>query len=261
MGTVFRRHYRDAHGNRRECATWTVRLCRDGQRIELPSGTTKRGEALTTLKLLEGDAARGIPVTATGQKLTVDHAMAEVIADYRQNGRRTVGDLEQRWTGHLRPWFGGRKIACLTTACVRAYIMARLETGAKPATVNRELAVLRRGFSLAVKDGRIMHKPFVPTLAEHNTRVGFFDREQFEAVRRHLAEPLRPVVTFGFLTGWRVPSEVLTLRWAQVDFGAGTVRLNPGSTKNGDGRTLVFSDMPEMIALLKTQRVLTDAVQ
>lgn len=100
MGTVFRRHYRDAHGNRRECATWTVRLCRDGQRIELPSGTTKRGEALTTLKLLEGDAARGIPVTATGQKLTVDHAMAEVIADYRQNGRRTVGDLEQRWTGH-----------------------------------------------------------------------------------------------------------------------------------------------------------------
>jgi hypothetical protein len=30
----------------------------------------------------------------------------------------------------------------------------------------------------------------------------------------------------------------LSLEWRQVDFGAGEVRLDPGKTKNGAGRTL-----------------------
>jgi len=46
-------------------------------------------------------------------------------------------------------------------------------------------------------------------------------------------ETLRPVVTFAYITGWRVPSEVLPLEWRQVDLDAGTVRLDSGQTKNG----------------------------
>jgi integrase len=40
----------------------------------------------------------------------------------------------------------------------------------------------------------------------------------------------------SWLTGWRIPSEVLTLQWRQVDFTAGQVRLDPGTTKNNEGR-------------------------
>jgi hypothetical protein len=36
---------------------------------------------------------------------------------------------------------------------------------------------------------------------------------------------------------WRIDSEVLLLEWRQVDFAAGEVRLDPGKTKNGEGRT------------------------
>lgn len=32
-----------------------------------------------------------------------------------------------------------------------------------------------------------------------------------------------------------MPSEVLPLQWSQVDFKAGTVRLDPGTTKNREG--------------------------
>ena len=48
---------------------------------------------------------------------------------------------------------------------------------------------------------------------------------------------VQPVVTFAHITGWRIDSEVLSLLWRQVDFAAGEVRLDPGTTKNGDGRT------------------------
>ena len=59
-----------------------------------------------------------------------------------------------------------------------------------------------------------MVRPYIPMLAENNVRVGFFERESFEAVRAALPEALRPVATFAYLTGWRIPSEVLTLRVA-----------------------------------------------
>jgi integrase len=50
-----------------------------------------------------------------------------------------------------------------------------------------------------------------------------------------------------------VPSEVLTLRWSQVDFQAGMVRLEPGTTKNDEGRTLPFNALPELAHLLRSQ--------
>jgi hypothetical protein len=46
----------------------------------------------------------------------------------------------------------------------------------------------------------------------------------------------RPVVTFAYVTGWRINSEVLPLQWRQVDLKAGEVRLVPGTTKNMEGR-------------------------
>ena len=65
-----------------------------------------------------------------------------------------------------------------------------------------------------------------------------------------------PVVLFADFTGWR-KSEVLGLRWHQVDFAAGTVRLEPGTTKNDEGRMFPFGEFPELNALLVRQRTAT----
>ena len=68
-------------------------------------------------------------------------------------------------------------------------------------------------------------------------------------------------MSFAHLTGWRVPSEILTLRWAQVDLDAGTVRLEPGTTKNREGRTFPTHALPELHALLVTQRERTSETE
>jgi hypothetical protein len=41
---------------------------------------------------------------------------------------------------------------------------------------------------------------------------------------------------------------------AQVDLNVGTVRLEPGTTKNGQGRVLPFGAHPELAQLLRAQR-------
>jgi len=48
---------------------------------------------------------------------------------------------------------------------------------------------------------------------------------------------LRGIAAFAYVTGWRTPSEILPLEWRQVDLTAGEVRLEAGTTKNGEART------------------------
>ncbi len=64
-------------------------------------------------------------------------------------------------------------------------------------------------FSLAIEAGKLPHKPHFAMLREDNARGGFFERDQYEAVPAHLPEGKRPVVTFAYVTGWRINSEVL----------------------------------------------------
>ena len=128
----------------------------------------------------------------------------------------------------------------ITTVDVRRYAADRQKDGAANGTINRELAALRRMFCLAIQAGTLMHGPHIGLLQENNIRRGFFEREQFDAVRAHLPADLRGVVTVAYVTGWRVRSEILPLTWAQVDRPAGEVRLEPGTTKNKDGRTFPY---------------------
>ena len=115
-------------------------------------------------------------------------------------------------------------------------------------------------FRLAEHAGKIPHRPRFPSIEVRNTRTGFFEDTEFAAVLQKLRPELRPVAEFALLTGWR-RGEVLGLGWRQVDFTAGTVRLEPGSTKNDEARTFPFAALPELAELLQRQRDYTTTIE
>jgi integrase len=252
-GQVFRRTYRAADGSVKTCETWTIRYYRNGKPQQEATKFKRKTDALNLLKLRVGDIAKGLPVTAASVKLTFDQAVADVVTDYKVNGKSTVAHVERRITKHLTPFFGGRRLSSITAADIRAYIAARqasitredgsIKAGASNAEINRELAIVKRACRLAVQSGRLLAMPHIPMLDERNIRQGFFERAQFDSVRDRLAAHLQPVVTFAYLTGWRVPSEVLTLEWRNVDRHRGIVRLEPGTTKNDRGRVFPYADV------------------
>jgi integrase len=125
-----------------------------------------------------------------------------------------------------------------------------VRAAASNAEINRELALLKRMFKLAAQAGKFLQQPpHIPMLKEDNVRTGFFEPDQYRSVLAYLPPAIQPVITFGYITGWRIASEVLPLEWRQVDFAAGEVRLDPGTTKNGEGR--VFPMTTELRDLLK----------
>jgi integrase len=85
-----------------------------------------------------------------------------------------------------------------------------------------------------------------------NARTGFFEPEQYRAVRDHLPAYLKPVAIVAYITGWRAKSELLTRQWRHVDFAKGWLRLEPGESKNGEGREFPFT--PELRAVCGSRR-------
>lgn len=141
----------------------------------------------------------------------------------------------------LRPTFKTRRLIGITTSDVRTYVAERQAAGAANATINRELSALKRMFTLAIQAGKLRDKPYIPMLREDNVRRGFFEAAHVESVRAHLPAALQGVATFAYITGWRVRSEILPLEWRQVDWAGRMVRLEPGTTKNREGRSFPFT--------------------
>ena len=66
---------------------------------------------------------------------------------------------------------------------------------------------------------------------------------------------LRPVVAMAYYTGMRA-GEIFNLCWNQVDLTERIVRLDPGTNKNGQGRTLFLTE--ELFQLLVIQKQTRD---
>ena len=128
--------------------------------------TTKKGEAQTFLNDRLGRVSRSEPVGAQIGRVTFEDAAKDITNDYTVNGRRSLEHLKRRLKLHLTPVFGGRRMVTITTADVRAFTVARLEAGASRAEVNRELAILKRMFTLALQAGKLLHRPHIPMLKE-----------------------------------------------------------------------------------------------
>lgn len=222
---------------------WWIKIHVDGRPIFRNPHTSDRDEAERQLAALLGDKANGVPVAA--HQLTFGEAVANVKTAKEADGK----PVNYAYDKHLLPFFKARtKMSAITTPKIREYISARKKAGASNATINRELEALSFAFTLAIRDAVLQFKPHIPMLDEHNVRKGFFEREEYEALLSHMPEHLGHVVTFGYITGWRL-QEVLTLRWRNVDLQAGEVRLDPGTTKNGEGRT--FPLTADLRALLE----------
>jgi integrase len=121
-----------------------------------------------------------------------------------------------------------------------SYIQSRQATGLDNGTINRELSVLGTAYKFGLEHGKVVRRPVMHLLKEARPRQGFFEEPQFLAVRKHLAEDLQVAVTIMWLYGWR-RSEVMALQLSQIDLEAGTLRLEPGTTKNHEGRVVYMT--------------------
>ncbi len=228
MGRIFKRG-----------ATYWIAYSYRGKEYRESSKSRKEADARRLLKKRLGEIGQGKLIGPVEERVTFEDLASDLIRDYEIKGRRSVRFAKER-VNNLRGHFGLDRAIDVTTPRIRAYAQARLDDGAQPATVNRDLAALGRMFTLAIQAGRLTRRPHIPKLEESQPRQGFMEFAEYAAIRQHLPGHYQDVLEFGYHSGWR-RGEIHGLQWQDVDRVAGTIRLRPELSKNKDGRVLVLS--------------------
>jgi integrase len=239
------------------CATWTIAYRRDGKRIREYTGFTDFNAAQQKLAQRLAQCDRGERID-TGRGPTCADLWAGLVRHYLINGRKSAECLSRRWK-HLQPTFGEIAAAQVTFDRLEEYIDARLSEKASNATINRELSALKTAFRLARKKQAVRSVPDFPRLAENNTRTGFIEDQQYEALTEQCSEAwLRLFLEIAYTFAWR-KSEILNLKVANVSMASRTVRLDVGTTKNNAGREVTMStNIAVLIGLAIAGKVPTD---
>lgn len=181
-----------------------------------------------------------------------------LVTDYRAQERpaKTLRRA-QLILGSLRAFCSHLDIAAdireLTTEMLTRWVQHRLQNH-RPGMVHMELCVIRRGLQILCDWGRIPRVPRIPKVRQSPPRQGFLsDGALKEICGRISGQEVVPLLWFLCYTGWRV-SEAKNLSWGAVDFCLGVVRLEPGKTKNREGREFPFRYLQPLGTLLRNQR-------
>jgi hypothetical protein len=194
-GSVYQPTYTNRKtGLKYKSPIWWVFFSAQGRQIRLSAKTSDRDQAIRFLQKQRAKAVMGQPVSSQLEKTTFEDLADMLVASYQQKANKSLRLLPGKLR-HLRTFFGDYcKARDIDGARIDAYVAARLEDGAARATVNYEVALLRRAFRLAKRSGRVAQMPEIELIAPNNARKGFFERDQFEGVMRHLPDHLKPVV-------------------------------------------------------------------
>jgi integrase len=222
---------------------WYIQFYDRGRKFSESSHSADREEATKLLKQRLADIAMGRDVTPN--KATVADLCGLVLADYRLRKRRDLKTVEWRYKAHIEDALGSLQASRVTNAQIRAYIETRRSAGATDATINRELSIVRRAFTLAMREDPplILRAPHVPKLDEDNARQGFLEPEQYEKLLEELPVRLKALYVCAYHVGAR-KGELRKIQWSQVDFDTAVIRLSAGQTKGKKARTLpIYGDM------------------
>lgn len=251
MGMLYRKKRKRPDGNVYEESIWQMKYYDNGREYRESSETDDLRKAKTKLKLREGAVANDRPIPKNTRFSALFDA---VIQDYRENRRRSISEAEGRIEKHLRPFFGNMKASEVTPETLRRYRKKRAEQGASAGTINRELSIIGKAFTLS----DLPYRPRIEKLEELNIRKGFLLRPQVNTIKKHLPADIADLVEFLFLTGWR-RGEALNLQWKDVNFETEEVTLEIYSTKNNEPRCFPFYQ--ELKELLVARRKKTDSIE
>jgi integrase len=227
---------------------WWIRYSYQGQLIRQSIGPNRR-LAEQAIQAVRGDIVRGsFKLRRIEERRTFSEMVEEYISE--KAGKRSLG-RDRTSFGNLTPVFGHRALHLITRRDIEAYARARTAK-VKGATVNRELALLRHLFNIAIEKGYTDHNPAksFKMFPEAPWRHKFyFSESEIEKLISASAPHLKLILAIAFGTGLR-KGDVLGLRWRDVDLDRGIISIQMQKT----GEPIEIPLIPMLRDLLRSKK-------
>ncbi|MDQ3319959.1 MAG: tyrosine-type recombinase/integrase [Actinomycetota bacterium] len=205
------------------------------------TGLTKSAAERARQKIIDNEIQRP-PIGERIDLATAGDRYLTHLAEVMKRKPSTIQDYEIMLRKHLVPFFAGRSIR-IDTQLVGDFLLAKQRDGLSSKTVANQLTFLHGVFRHAMKKGWANANPVAavdrPREAETDADIRFLTHEEVEALLRNVTDEEfaaidYPLVLIAFTCGLR-QGELVALRWRDVDWVAGVIRVRVNYTRGNWG--------------------------
>jgi integrase len=273
-GSIFERidcrkdHEHVIKGARKCPSTWWARVRyvdpETGKTKDLQRRADSRTDAIDKRDSLISDIKKTAGRSVGSERMTI----AELCDYYERHYVKEAEYVDDRKVAGLRSWytvkkqldmlkdyFGDRALRSLTYGAIRQFRTVRFKVPTKAngqrsiASVNRELALLRRMLNVATAEGWLIASPFnqgaaLISNADEKKRERIITQAEENALLAACNAPkrahLRAIIIAALDTGCR-RGELLKLRWEDVDLTTGQIEIIAFNTKTAKPRAVAMT--------------------
>ena len=248
---------------RKDSGVWWMCIRHNGKKIQKSLETSEKKLAKAIEAKIITDIVEGkYYETPIGNDKTFLQLVTRFMREYAP--KKSV-NMQRSYTAsskHLIPFFGSLNLTLITSRKISKYKVVRYEEGASPATINRELAMLSRVFTIAVEEWEWLgYKPFlkIKKEVENNVQERYLTPDEEKRLIENCPEWLRDLVIFSLHTGLR-QHEQLSLTWDRVSLLRMDILIQ--ETKSGKPRSIPLNKtaLGVLERVAKTRSIKNDLV-
>jgi site-specific recombinase XerD len=149
----------------------------------------------------------------------------------KTNKAKSTYTIELEITKAIKNYFGDIELSKIDSLAVEKYKSSRKSLGLKPATINKELSLLRFMLNKALEWGYIEQTPKFKLLKLPKEPIKYLTTEQVNKLLDNSSEWLKPIIIVMRNTGMRI-GETLNLKFSDINYDNKTIIVRSSKTNN-----------------------------
>ena len=211
-------------------SVWWMSFTHNGKQFRRSTETEDKKLAQRIFDKLKGEIAEGkwfekLP----GEEYKFRDLMKKYMLEYSAvNKAASSHKRDKSLVKQLVSYFGDYYLTEITPAMISDFKVKRRDDGVSPRTINYELITMSHAFNIAIREwGLVSDNPVKKVRKERvsNSIERWLTLEEEKKLLESSPKWLQDIIVFAIHTGMR-QSEILDLKWSQVDMERRTVTIS-----------------------------------
>jgi len=243
---------------RKNSPIWHMSFCVNNRQYQRSTGTTDKRLADAILAKVKTQIVEG---KWFEKEIRQEHTFGELAEKYLDwcKGRQRSYDVKKCIIPFLVKRYGDMDISMIDSRVIEQLQTDYLRDNYTPAYINKITAICKHMLTKAtdwdmITEATLKAVRKVKPLKGENKRLRYLTKEEIPSLINSCDSHLKPIVIAALHTGMR-KSEILNLKWDNVDLRHGFISLNQSQTKNAERKEIPINSTLRAVFQAITRRL------